>query len=71
MIPQVSSDSNRSVFHASYAFNKEDTVNYVDGFAYLSVYMPMEITANLSIAMGVTATGSPVADTYQDDPTLG
>lgn len=71
MTRQVSTDSTRSVFHASYAFHKEDTVNYVDGFAYLSVYMPMEINTDLPIAMAVTTTGAEIADQYEDNPLLG
>jgi hypothetical protein len=71
MIRQVSADASRSVFHASYAFHKEDTVNYVDGFAYLSVYMPMEINTDLPIAMSVTTTGAEIVDQYEDNPVLG
>lgn len=71
MVRQVSADDTRSVFHASYAFNKENNIDYVDGFAYLSVYMPMEITTELPIAMAVTATGAAIADPYKDNPVLG
>jgi len=71
MSRQISTDSTRSVFHASYAFHKEDTVNYVDGFAYLSVYMPMEINTNLPIAMAVTTTGDEIVDQYEDNPVYG
>lgn len=71
MTRQVSTDSTRSVFHASYAFHKEDTVDYVDGFAYLSVYMPMEINTDLPIAMAVTTTGAEIVDQYEDNPNLG
>ena len=71
MTRQVSTDSTRSVFYASYAFHKEDTVDYVDGFAYLSVYMPMEINTDLPVAMAVTATGAEIVDQYEDNPTFG
>lgn len=71
MTRQISTDSTRSVFHASYAFHKEDTVDYVDGFAYLSVYMPMEINTDLPIAMAVTTTGAEIVDQYEDNPNLG
>lgn len=71
MTRQVSVDSTRSVFHASYTFHKEDTIDYVDGFAYLSVYMPMEVNTDLSIAMAVTTTGDEIVDQYEDNPILG
>lgn len=71
MSRQTSSDSNRSMFHASYAFHKEDGINYVDGFAYLSVYMPMEVHTDLNIAMAVTATGDAIVDQYEDNPLFG
>lgn len=71
MVRQVSVDSTRSVFHASYTFHKEDTIDYVDGFAYLSVYMPMEINTDLSIAMAVTTTGEEIIDQYEDNPIFG
>jgi len=71
MTRQVSVDSTRSVFHSSYAFHKEDTVDYVDGFAYLSVYMPMEINTDLPVAMAVTTTGEEIVDQYEDNPLLG
>jgi hypothetical protein len=71
MTRQVSTDSTRSVFYASYAFHKEDTLNYVDGFAYFSVYMPMEINTDLPVAMAVTATGAEITDQYEDSPLLG
>jgi len=71
MTRQVSSDSTRSVFHASYAFHKEDSVDYLDGFAYMSVYMPMEINTDLPISMAVTETGDAITNPYADDPSLG
>lgn len=71
MTRQVSSDATRSVFYASHTFHTENTVDYVDGFVYLSVYMPMEINASLPIAMAVTETGDAIVDTYEDNPVFG
>lgn len=68
---EVSDDPSRSVFHASYEFHREDTVDYVDGFAYLSVYMPMEVTAELPVSFDVTSTGDPIEDPYADDAAAG
>jgi hypothetical protein len=71
MTRQASDDDSRSVFHASYEFHQEDTVNYVDGYAYLSVYIPMEVTAELPVTFDVTSDGEPLADPYRDDPESG
>lgn len=71
MTRQISSDSTRSVFYASHTFYKEDTIQYLDGYAYLSVYMPMEISADLPISMAVTTTGDDITNPYADDPNLG
>lgn len=48
----------RDIFKAQYDFHREDTVNYVDGFAYLSVYLPMTIQRHLPLKMQVEGTGS-------------
>lgn len=68
MLRETSSDPGRSVFHASYEFHREDTVEFVDGFAYLSVHLPMEITTELPVALDVTSDGAALVDGFLDDP---
>jgi hypothetical protein len=50
------------IFSCKYVFNKEDTVNYVDGFAYLSVKMPLRIQRNLPLIFQVTSDGTNYED---------
>ncbi|MBS1722320.1 MAG: hypothetical protein JSS66_04850 [Armatimonadetes bacterium] len=71
MVRQTSTHPGRSVFHSSYTFHAEDTVTYVDGFAYLSVYLPMEVETELPLGVAVTVDGSDITDPYADDPTQG
>lgn len=52
-----SSDVN-DIFDGSYDFKKEDTINYVDGFAYLSVRMPLRIQRNLPLMFQISTDGT-------------
>ena len=54
----VNTFDTNDVFSCEYDFHKEDTVNYVDGFAYLSVKMPLRIQRNLPIIFQVSSDGS-------------
>jgi len=54
----VNTFDTNDVFSCSYDFHKEDTVNYVDGFAYLSVKMPLRIQRNLPLIFQVSSDGS-------------
>lgn len=45
------------IFTCVYDFHKEDTVNYVDGFAYLSIKMPLRIQRNLPLTFQVSSDG--------------
>lgn len=71
MVRQVSADASRSVFYSSYIFHTEDTLDFVDGFAYLSVYMPMEIETDLPLALATTPDGAEIVNSYSDNPELG
>lgn len=51
------------IFTCVYDFHKEDTVNYVDGFAYLSIKMPLRIQRNLPLTFQVSSDGTPYAGT--------
>ena len=51
-----SSDAN-DIFDGSYDFKKEDTVDYVDGFAYLSVRLPLRIQRNLPLTFQISTDG--------------
>lgn len=54
----VNTFDTNDVFSCEYDFHKEDTVNYVDGFAYLSVKMPLRIQRNLPLIFQVSSDGS-------------
>lgn len=43
----------QSVYRAKYTFHKEDTVCYVDGFFYLSVYAPITVQQALPFIFGI------------------
>jgi hypothetical protein len=43
----------QTIYTGSYRFYREDTVNYVDGFAYLSVSLPMTVQSSLPILLSV------------------
>jgi hypothetical protein len=54
----ISSADVNDIFTGSYDFHKEDTVNFVDGFAYLSVRLPLKIQRNLPLIFQVSTDGS-------------
>lgn len=54
----VNTFDTNNVFSCVYDFHKEDTVKYVDGFAYLSVKMPLRIQRNLPLTFQVSSDGS-------------
>lgn len=56
-----SQDTNE-VFSGSYVFHREDTVDYVDGFAYLSVRLPLRVQRNLPLLFQVSTSGAPFED---------
>lgn len=62
----VSSSDVNDIFSGSYDFHKEDTVNFVDGFAYLSVRLPLRIQRNLPLIFQVSTDGS----TFTNSTTL-
>lgn len=51
------------IFSCFYDFHKEDTINYVDGFAYLSIKMPLRIQRNLPLTFQVSSDGVVYEDT--------
>lgn len=53
----VNTFDTNNVFSCVYDFHKEDTVKYVDGFAYLTVKMPLRIQRNLPLAFQVSSDG--------------
>jgi len=61
-VTYVNSYDINDVFSGSYEFHKEDTVNFVDGFAYLSVRLPLRIQRNLPLTFQVSTDGSPFED---------
>lgn len=63
-------DDRRSAYAASYVFNVEDTVKYVDGFCYFSIHVPAVVNGFLPFEFQVTSTGSPYSQNSYDDPTL-
>lgn len=62
----VNTFDTNDVFSCEYDFHKEDTVNYVDGFAYLSVKMPLRIQRNLPLTFQVSSDGSEFVDENDD-----
>lgn len=40
-VPLANIDNVNNIYYANYVFNAEDTINYVDGFVYLSVHIPL------------------------------
>lgn len=62
-----SQDTNE-VFSGSYVFHREDTVDYVDGFAYLSVRLPLRVQRNLPLLFQVSTTGTPFEDPLDSVP---
>jgi len=46
------------VFEGDYDFHVEDTVQYVDGFAYLSVKLPLRVQRNLPLVFQVSTDGT-------------
>jgi hypothetical protein len=59
----------RTVYSASYEFHVEDAVNYVDGFTYLSVEVPLVVRRTLPLEINVGLNGTSPFATF-DDPTL-
>lgn len=64
-------NSDNTLFHASYEFRKEDTVDWVDGFCYLSVYMPMVVTAGLDVGFDISDDGGELGSPDEDSPLDG
>lgn len=63
----VNTFDTNNVFSCVYDFHKEDTVKYVDGFAYLSVKMPLRIQRNLPLAFQVSSDGLEFAADSEGD----
>ena len=47
-----------SRYTASYIFHKEDTVNYVDGYAYMGIHVPLTVEGYLPLGLDITSDGS-------------
>jgi len=63
----LDSEDTNDIFIGQYTFHREDTVNYVDGFAYLSVKLPLRIQRNLPLFYQVSSDGLSF-DTVYDFP---
>jgi hypothetical protein len=56
---QTGPSATQAIYRASYTFHREDTIRYVDGFMYLSVFMPLTVQMGLPVVFRVSGTGSP------------
>ena len=62
---QTGPSPTQAIYRASYTFHREDTIRYVDGFMYLSVFMPLTVQMGLPVVFRVSGTGSPGPQTDQ------
>lgn len=46
------------IYRASYTFHREDAIRYVDGFMYLSVFVPLTVQMGLPVVFRISGTGS-------------
>lgn len=58
----LTSTATANVYTGSYVVKRTDYQNYVDGFAYLSVYVPLSITVSLPIDMTIGTYTSSLED---------
>ena len=58
---QAGPAASQMIYRTSYTFKKEDTIKSVDGFMYLSVYVPLTVQIGLPVMFRVSGTGSPAA----------
>jgi hypothetical protein len=62
---QTGPSASQSIYRASYTFHREDTIRYVDGFMYLSVFVPLTVQMGLPVVFRVSSTGGPGPQTGQ------
>lgn len=68
VIPMSPYGSSGRQYHASYIFHVEDGDQYVDGYTYLSIAIPLHIIRTLPIRFRYKTTGYGTGGTGLDDP---